>query len=152
VKLAMAVDMYEPQIRELVRTPVFLGKHMVHVELFAIVKRLVTDRTVPLLPRGEGRLAPRQGLGFAPPLSPVVLEGRVVGGIRLGDEPMSHHPCPGKFPERGLPSLILKDPSGLSARNGPAPILLRSRPASLGMQGGQSPLTNAPRRVRQCGV
>jgi hypothetical protein len=131
VKLAMTGGMYKPQLREHVRTPVVRGKHMVHVELFTRVKRLVTDRTAPLLPYGEGPLAPHQSVGTTPPLSPVVLESGIVRGIRLGDEPMSHHACPGKVPARGLLSLILQDPSGLSAPDGPAPILLRSPPTRL---------------------
>ena len=45
--------MHQPEIREVVRTSVVLGHHVVHVDLFTIVQSLVADRTEPMLPLGE---------------------------------------------------------------------------------------------------
>jgi hypothetical protein len=99
------------------------------VQLLAVFERLVTDGTQTLLPTRELPRAVPQRLGSAPPLSPVTLEGRVVGGIGLGDEPMPRNPRPGEFPEGGMALYILKDPPVSSGSHGPAPILLGSPPA-----------------------
>ena len=102
---------------------------MVDVEHLAIVESLVTARTQPLLAPGESPMAIRRRTGACSPLSPVVLKGRVIGGIGLGDEPMAHNPCPGEFPEGGMALVILKDPAVPPGSHGPAPILLGSPPA-----------------------
>jgi hypothetical protein len=77
--LTMAVRMHESQIREVVRATMVLGKDMIDVQVLAVFEPLVTDEAATLLPAGELPRAIRQGLGPAPPLSPVVLEGRVIG-------------------------------------------------------------------------
>ena len=86
-----------------------------------IVQSLVTDRDRARV--AAGRVAPGDRpcrLGAVPPLSPVVLEGRVIGGIGGGDEPMADNLGPGEFPEGGMPFLILKDPAVLpTAEPGP---------------------------------
>jgi len=53
VNLTVAGLMHQPEIREVVRPSVVLGHHMVHVDLFTIVQRLVAARTEPVLPPGE---------------------------------------------------------------------------------------------------
>ena len=131
MNLTMAVSMHESQIREVVRATMVLGKHMMPVQVLAVFEPLVTDGTTALLPAGELPRAIRQGLGSAPSLSPVVLEGRVIGGIGLGDEPMAHRPCPSEFPEGGMALVILKDPAVPSGSPGLAPVLLGSPPARL---------------------
>ena len=70
--------MHQPEIREVVRTSVVLGHHVVHVDLFAIVQSLVADRTESVLPPGELPWATGQTLSWVPPLVPVVLESRVI--------------------------------------------------------------------------
>ena len=77
--------MHQPEIREVIRAPVVLGHHMVHVDLFAIVQSLVAAGTETVLPPGELPRATSRGLRSVPPLAPVVLEGRVIGGMRGGD-------------------------------------------------------------------
>jgi hypothetical protein len=129
VNLTMAVRMHESQIREVVRATMVLGKDMMDVQVLAVFEHLETDGTAALLPAGELPRAIRQGLGPAPPLSPVVLESRVIGGIGRGDQPMAHDPRPGEFPEGGMRLGILKDPAVPPGSHGPAPILLSSPPA-----------------------
>src|SRR6266446_9689387 len=68
-------------------------------------------RTETVLPPGELPRATSRGLGSVPPLAPVVLEGRIIGGMRGGDQPMADDLGPGEFPERPVPLLILKDPA-----------------------------------------
>ena len=53
MNLTVAGLMHQPEIREVVRTSVVLGHHVVHVDLLAIVESLVADRTEPVLPPGE---------------------------------------------------------------------------------------------------
>lgn len=128
----MAGVMDEPQICECVRAALFLGHHMVNVELLAILERLVTDGAKTLLSPGELPVALRRGLGSGSPLSPVCLQGRVIGGIGLRDQPMAYNPCPGDLPQGGMAVFILKDPATLPGSTGPAPILLGSPPARFG--------------------
>ena len=92
MNLVVTIAMYELQIHEVVRAPVVLWHHMVYVGFLAIFQVLVTLRTEPLLPLKELTISRRRGLGFRPSLSPIVLEGRIIGGIGRGDEPMSHNP------------------------------------------------------------
>jgi hypothetical protein len=129
VKLAMAGSMDKPQIGVVVRAPLVLGHHMVDVERLTIVESLVTAGASPLLAPGESPVSIRRRSGACSPLSPVVLKGRVIGGIRLGDEPMAHNPCPGEFPEDGMALLILKDPAVPPGSYGSTPVLLGSPPA-----------------------
>jgi hypothetical protein len=63
----------EPQIREIVLPPVFLGHHMVLVKLLAILKSLMADRTHSLLAPGELSSAILSDLRTTPSLSPIVL-------------------------------------------------------------------------------
>jgi hypothetical protein len=59
---------------------VLLGPHVVDVDLFPIVESLMADRTAPVLPPGELPRSARRDLGSLPPLTPGVLERRVIGG------------------------------------------------------------------------
>ena len=128
MNLPVAGVMHQPEIREVVRPAVTLGPHVVDVDLFPIVQSLVADRTAPVLPPGELPRAASRGLGAVLPLAPVVLEGRIIGGMHGGDQPMADDLGPGEFPERPMPLLILKDPAVLSTAD-LAPILLGSPPA-----------------------
>src|SRR5262245_50890453 len=118
--------MHQPEIRELLRPAVTLGLHVVDVDLFPIVESLVADRTAPVLPPGEVPRATGRVVGALPPLAPVVLERRVIGGIGGGHESMADDGGPGEFPEGAMPFLILKHPAVLTTA-GPAPILLAFR-------------------------
>jgi hypothetical protein len=121
--------MHPPQIREVVRAPLGLGHPMVDVKPLAIVESLVTAGAEPLLALGESSVALRRRTGACAPWSPVVLQGWVIGGIGLGDEPMADNPRPGEVPEGGMALLILKDPAVPPGSHGPAPGLLASPPA-----------------------
>jgi hypothetical protein len=85
VNLPVAGVMHQPEIREVIRPAVTLGLHVVDVDRFSIVQSLVAGRTAPVLPPGELPHAASRGLGAVPPLAPVVLEGRIIGGMRGGD-------------------------------------------------------------------
>jgi hypothetical protein len=128
VNLPVAGVMHQPEMREVIRPSVTLEPHVVDVDLFPIVQSLVADRTAPVLPPGELSRATRRDLGALPSLAPVVLERRVIGGIRGGHESMADDGGPGEFPQGSMPFLILKDPAILSAA-GPTPIFLGSPPA-----------------------
>ena len=69
----MAGVMHQPQIREVVCAPAFLGHHMMDVESLAIFQVLVTDRTEPLLPLDELPATKCGHLRLGSSLSPVVL-------------------------------------------------------------------------------
>ena len=97
MNLAMAGVMDEPHISEDVRAPLFLRHHMVHVERLAMFKRLVTDGTEPLLPPGELPMAFRHGGESGSPLSPVSLQGRVIGGCPTLDHGVPHDLRPGEL-------------------------------------------------------
>ena len=127
MNLAMAGVMNQPHIREVIRAPAFLGHHMMDVECLAIFQVLVTDRTEARLPLDEWPPTKFGHLWPGSSLSPVVLQGRVIGGIRRGYETMPDDLGPGKLSERSLPLFILEDPSILSTQS-PAPILFRSPP------------------------
>jgi hypothetical protein len=129
VKLAMAVGMDEPQVGGIVRAAPLLGHYMMDVERLAIFESLVTAGAQPLLAPGESPMAIRRRSESRVPLSPVVLKGRVIGGIGLGDQPMSHYSCPGEFPECGVALCIHKDPAVPLGSPGPAPVFLGSPPA-----------------------
>jgi len=128
VNLPVAVLMHQPEIRQVIRAPVVLGHHMVHVDLFAIVQSLVAAGTETVLPPGELPRATSRGLRSVPPLAPVVLEGRVIGGMCGGDQPMADDFGPGELPQGPMPFLILKDPAVLSTTDS-TPILLSPPPA-----------------------
>ena len=85
MNLPVAGVMHQPEIRKVIRTPMVLGHHMVHVDFLPIIKSLVAARTETVLPLGELPHAASRGLGAVPPLAPVVLEGRIIGGMRGGD-------------------------------------------------------------------
>jgi hypothetical protein len=124
--------MDEPHISEDVRAPLWLRHPMGDVERLAMLKRLVTDGTEPLVPPGEWLVALRHGVASGAPLPPIGLQGRVIGGIGLWDQPMTDNPCPGDLAQGGMALLILQDPACLPGSTGPAPLLLRSPPARLG--------------------
>ena len=128
MNLPVAGLMDQPEIREVVRAPVVFGPHVVHVHVLAVVESLMAARTAPVLPPGELPHAASRGLGAVPPLAPVVLEGRIIGGMRGGDQPMADDLGPGELSEGAMPFLILKHPAVL-ATAAAAPILLRSPPA-----------------------
>ena len=128
MNLPVAGMMHQPEIREIVCPTVTLGPHVVDVDFFPIVQRLVADRTAPVLPPGEVPRATGRVVGALPPLAPVVLERRVIGGIGGGHKSMADDGGPGELPEGAMPFLILKHPAVLTTA-GPAPILLGSPPA-----------------------
>ena len=99
MNLPVAVLMHQPEIREIFCAPVVFGPHVVHMEVLAIVQSLMATRTETVLSPGELPRATSRGLGSVPPLAPVVLEGRVIGGMRGGDQPMADDLGPGKLPE-----------------------------------------------------
>jgi hypothetical protein len=128
VNLPVAGVMHQPEIREVIRPAVTLGPHVVDVDLFPIVQSLGADRTAPVLPPGELPRATSRDLGALPPLAPVVLECRVIGGIRGGHKSMADDYGPGELSKGPMPLLILKHPAVLTTAD-PAPILLGSPPA-----------------------
>ena len=69
----MAVVMNQPQIREVVFAPAFLGNHMMDVEFLAIFQVLVADRADALLPLDELSATKRRHLRLGSSLLPVVL-------------------------------------------------------------------------------
>ena len=73
MNLAMAVVMNQPQIREGVFAPAFLGNHMMNVEFLAIFQVLVTDRTETLLSLDELPAAKEGHLGLGSSLLPIIL-------------------------------------------------------------------------------
>ena len=73
MNLAMAVVMHQPQIREVIFAPAFLGNHMMHVEFLAIFQVLVTDRTEALLPLDEWPATEFGHLRLGSSLLPVIL-------------------------------------------------------------------------------
>jgi hypothetical protein len=73
VKLAVAVMVNQPQIREVIFAPTFLGHHMMDVEPFAIFQMLVADRANALLPLDELAATKYGHLGFGSSLFPVIL-------------------------------------------------------------------------------
>ena len=110
MNLPVTVVVHQPEIREVLRPAVTRGPHVVDVNLFPIVQSLVTAWTEPMLPPGELLRTASRDLGSLPPLAPVVLEGRVIGGMRGGDQPMADDLGPGELPEGPMPLLILKHP------------------------------------------
>ena len=80
MNLTVAGLMHQPEIREVVRPSVTRGHHVVYVDLFTIVQSLMAARTAPVLPPGELPRSARRDLGSLPPLTPGVLERRVIGG------------------------------------------------------------------------
>ena len=128
VNLPVAGVMHQPEIRKVIRAPMMLGHHMVHVDFLPIIKSLVAARTETVLPLGELPRATSRGLCSVPPLAPVVLEGWVIGGMGGGDQPMADDLGPGELPEDPMPLLILKHPAVLSTTDA-APILLGPPPA-----------------------
>jgi hypothetical protein len=114
VNLAMAGVMNQPHIREVIGAPAFLGHHMMDVESLAIFQVLVTNGTEAVLPLDKWPPTKFGHLRLRSSLSPVVLQGRVIGGIRRWYETMPDNFGPGKFSERPVPFLILEDPSILS--------------------------------------
>jgi hypothetical protein len=69
----MAVQMNQPQINEIVRAPVLLGKHMMDVRFLAIFEVLATDRAEAVLPLEQLPIAIIHSGGSASPLAPIVL-------------------------------------------------------------------------------
>jgi hypothetical protein len=128
VNLSVAGVMHQPEIREVIRPAVTLRPHVVDVDFFPIVQSLVADRTAPVLSPGELPRATGRDRDFLPPLAPVVLERRVIGGVGGGHESMADDFGPGEFPQGAMPFLILKHPAVLATAD-PAPILLGSPPA-----------------------
>jgi hypothetical protein len=99
MNLPVAVVMHQPEIREVFRASMVFGLHVVYVEFLAIVESLMADWTAPVLPPGELPRAASRGLGSVPPLAPVVLKGRVIGGICGRDQPMADDLSPGELPQ-----------------------------------------------------
>src|SRR5262249_39249958 len=128
MNLPVAGVMHQPEIREVFRTSMVFGLHVVYVEFLTIVESLMADWTEPVLPPGELPRAASRSLGSVPPLAPVVLQARVIGGIGGRDQPMTDDLGPGELPQGPMPLLILKDPAVLPTTD-LAPILLGSPPA-----------------------
>jgi hypothetical protein len=128
MNLSVAGVMHQPEIREVICPAVTLGLHVVDVDLFPIVQRLAADRTAPVLSPGELPRATGRVVGALPPLAPVVLKRRVIGGVRGGHESMADDGGPGELSEGPMPLLILKHPAVLATVD-PTPILLGSPPA-----------------------
>ena len=108
MNLTVAVLMHQPEIREVIRPAVTLGPHVVDVDLFPIIQSLVADRTVPVLSPGELPRATGRVVGVLPPLAPVVLERRVIGGIRGGDQSMADDFGPGEFPQGRMVKKLMR--------------------------------------------
>src|SRR5262249_16038787 len=120
--------MHQPEIREVIRPAVMLGPHVVDVDLFPIVQSLVADRTAPVLPPGELPRATGRVVGALPPLAPVVLECRGLGGVWGGAPSGADRFGPGGLSARPVPVLMRKDRTVLTTAER-APILLGSPPA-----------------------
>ena len=73
MNLMMAVVMHEPQIREVVFPPAFLGNHMMDMQFLTIFQVLVADRAEALLPLGELPATTRGPLRLRSSLLPVLL-------------------------------------------------------------------------------
>ncbi len=72
MNLAMAVVVNQPQSREVVLAPAFLGNHMMNVEFLAIFQVLVTDRTETLLSLDELPAVKDGHLGLGSSLLPIM--------------------------------------------------------------------------------
>jgi hypothetical protein len=70
VNLPVAGVVHQPEIREVIRPAVTLGPHVVDVDLFPIVQRLVADRTAPVLSPGALLRTASRDVGSLPPLAP----------------------------------------------------------------------------------
>jgi hypothetical protein len=127
VNLAVTGGMHQPEVREVVCAAVVLGHHVVHVPVLAVLQRLVTDGAETLLPPRKLPRAAGRGGGSAPPLGPVVLERRGIGGRGGRDQPLPSNLGPGERPEGPMALRILNDPSVVSADR-LAPLLRRSPP------------------------
>src|SRR5258706_7042072 len=94
----------------------FFRNPMMPMKCLAMPQMLVTGWASTLWPVGQLPLATGRGVEFRLSLSPVVLQGRVVGGVRGPYEPMSNDLCPGEFPQLTFRTLfrtaetILEDP------------------------------------------
>jgi hypothetical protein len=73
MKLAVAVLMHEPQIREGFFAPALLGYHMMDVEVLAVFQVLVANRAGALLPQDKLSATMGRHLWFGSSLLPVVL-------------------------------------------------------------------------------
>jgi hypothetical protein len=69
----MAGMMHEPQIREVVFAPAFLGHHMMDVEILTIFQVLVADGADTVLPVDELLATQRHHLRPGSSLVPVIL-------------------------------------------------------------------------------
>ena len=99
MNLAVAQVMYQPETGEVFCAPMLFRNHMMHMKRLTIVQGLVTDRAEAPLLLGQLPLATGQArMGLCPSLSPIVLEGGVIGGRRGADKPMAFDLRPGEFP------------------------------------------------------
>jgi hypothetical protein len=73
VNLMMARVVHQPQIGKVIRAPVFLRNHMVHMKGLAIIQVVVTDGALNLLSLGQLPSTTGCHVRFRPSLSPIVL-------------------------------------------------------------------------------
>ena len=73
MNLTVAHVVNQPQIGQVIRAPVFLRKHVVHMKVLAIIQVVVTDWALALLSLGQLPLAMGRHVRFRPSLSPIVL-------------------------------------------------------------------------------
>ena len=73
MNLVVAVLMNEPQIREVIFAPAFLGNSMMNMEAFAIFQVLVADRADALLHLDELAATMHGHLRLGSSLLPIVL-------------------------------------------------------------------------------
>jgi hypothetical protein len=73
VNLTVARVVNQPQIDQVIRAPVFLRNHMVHMKVLAIIQVVVTDGALTLLSLGQLSSPTGRHVRFRPSLSPIVL-------------------------------------------------------------------------------
>ena len=73
MNLMVARVVYQPQIDKVIRAPMFLRNHVVHMKGLAIIQVVVTDGALTLLSVGQLPSTTGRHVRFRPSLSPIVL-------------------------------------------------------------------------------
>ena len=73
MNLTVARVVNHPQIDQVIRAPVLLRNHMMHMKLLAIIQVVVTDGALPLLSLGQLPSTTGCQVRFRPSLSPIIL-------------------------------------------------------------------------------
>ena len=73
MNLAVARVVNQPQIDKVIRAPVLLWNHMIHVKSSAIIQVVMTNRALTLLSLGQLPSTTGRHVRFCPSLSPVFL-------------------------------------------------------------------------------